>query len=97
MARKRTEGRTNLCVLVATISLVVLADRMALAWVGLPYWIVDERIHYRHRPGVTRTWLTGNPSTASDLGFAISSYASTATVTTTTIFPWSKLRVSSVD
>ncbi len=69
LARKRTEGRTNLCVLVATISLVVLADRMALAWVGLPYWIVDERIHYRHRPGVTRTWLTGNPSTASDLGF----------------------------
>ncbi len=70
LARKRTEERINLCLLVATISLVALADRMVLAWVGLPYWIVDERIHYRHRPGVTRTWLTGNPSTASDLGFS---------------------------
>ena len=68
LARQRTERRINLCILAATVALLVLADRMVLAWVGLPYWIVDQQVHYRHRPGVTRNWLAGNPSTAADLG-----------------------------
>ena len=70
LARRRTERRVNLCILTATVALLVLADRMVLARVGLPYWIVDPQIHYRHRPGVTRTWLAGNPSTGADLGIA---------------------------
>lgn len=68
LTQHRTERRVNLSVLATTVALLVLADRMVLAWVGLPYWIVDPEIHYRHRPGVTRTWLAGNPSTAADLG-----------------------------
>jgi len=46
----------NLAVLVFTLSLFVLSDRLILAKIGLPLWIPDADIHYRHRPGATRVW-----------------------------------------
>lgn len=41
--------------LVLPLALLVLADRFLLVEFGLPLWTHDPLLHYRHRPGVTRT------------------------------------------
>lgn len=45
----------RLLVLGLPIALLVLADRFLLVEFGLPLWTHDPVLHYRHRPGVTRT------------------------------------------
>ena len=46
----------NFSILVTTFSLLILLDRFILVVTGLPYWIPDTEIHYRHRPNVIREW-----------------------------------------
>jgi hypothetical protein len=54
--RKPSNNALNCTVMIVTISLLFLSDRLILAWIGLPYWIPDAKIHYRHRPNTTRLW-----------------------------------------
>ena len=46
----------NIAVLTATILLLILSDRFLLAVLGLPLWMPDMDNHYRHRPGIVRSW-----------------------------------------
>ena len=46
----------NFSILVTTFSLLILLDRFILVVTGLPFWIPDTEIHYRHRPNVIREW-----------------------------------------
>lgn len=49
-----SDGVLNGSILFCTVLLIVLLDRLLLAIIGLPYWIPDPVIHYRHRPGASR-------------------------------------------
>jgi lysophospholipase L1-like esterase len=40
----------------ATCALIVLSDRLLLAYFGLPLWIADLESHYKHRPNAVRSW-----------------------------------------
>ncbi|MBU1717220.1 MAG: hypothetical protein KKG70_16600 [Proteobacteria bacterium] len=50
------ESRTNGAILVTTLALLFLADRLILAIIGLPLWMPDMENHYRHRPNTVRSW-----------------------------------------
>ena len=53
-ARRASERWTGAAMVAATLSLVVLADRGLLVVFGLPNWIPDPVVGYRHRPDVVR-------------------------------------------
>lgn len=53
-ARRTSEGWTGAALLAATLSLVVLADRALLVLFGLPNWMPDPVVGYRHRPNTVR-------------------------------------------
>ena len=57
----RSDLTINTALLTLSFFLIVLFDRMLLAVVGLPYWIPDQDLHYRHRPSITRVWGQHNP------------------------------------
>ena len=40
-AKRKSEGWTGAAMLLATVSLIVLADRALLVYFGLPYWVAD--------------------------------------------------------
>ncbi len=46
----------NIALLIITVILILLADRILLNYFGLPLWEWDEELHYKHRPGLTRYW-----------------------------------------
>lgn len=46
----------NYLVLISTLTLIVISDRILLYHFGLPLWEWDEILHYKHRPGITRYW-----------------------------------------
>ncbi len=46
----------NYLLLIITISLLVLIDRLLLFHFGLPLWEWDEKLHYKQRPNITRYW-----------------------------------------
>ena len=53
-AKRKSEGWTGAAMLLATVSLIVLADRALLVYFGLPYWVADPVVGYRHRPNAVR-------------------------------------------
>ena len=46
----------NILLLLFTISLIVLTDRILLNYFDLPLWEWDEKLHYRHRPNSLKHW-----------------------------------------
>lgn len=50
----------NYLLLITTISLLVVVDRLLLVHFGLPLWEWDEKLHYKHRPNITRYWESYN-------------------------------------
>ncbi len=46
----------NFLILFITILIIVAVDRLLLLYFGLPLWEWDEKLHYKHRPNVTRYW-----------------------------------------
>lgn len=46
----------NYLTLFVTILFIIIADRSLLLYFGLPLWEWDEKLHYKHRPNVTRYW-----------------------------------------
>lgn len=53
---RQTDGRGDgVALLLVLVSLLVLADRLLLVNFGLPLWIHDPVLHYRHRPNAIRT------------------------------------------
>lgn len=46
----------NYLLLTTTIILIVAIDRLLLFHFGLPLWEWDEKLHYKHRPNITRYW-----------------------------------------
>jgi lysophospholipase L1-like esterase len=46
----------NCALLFLTFSLLLLTDRLILAYTGLPYWVPDVEAHYKHRPNTKRYW-----------------------------------------
>ena len=49
-----SERWTGAAILAATVSFVVLVDRALLVVFGLPNWIPDPVVGYRHRPSTVR-------------------------------------------
>lgn len=47
---------TSLSLMFATCALILLSDRLLLAYFGLPLWIADLDNHYKHRPNAVRSW-----------------------------------------
>jgi len=56
LRRKRAPMFGNLILTFLVISWVVLIDRYLLVCFGLPIWIADPVVHFRHRPNAVRTW-----------------------------------------
>jgi lysophospholipase L1-like esterase len=55
-SRSRAGGGVDRAlVIVLPLSLLVLGDRFLLVEFGLPLWTHDTKLHYRHRPDITRT------------------------------------------
>ena len=52
--RLSRERWTGAAMAVGILSLAVIADRALLVYFGLPYWISDTEIGYRHRPNAVR-------------------------------------------
>ena len=50
------KGMGHFITLFATVSVIVLSDRLLLAKYGLPLWVPDAENHYWHRPNVVRSW-----------------------------------------
>ena len=48
-------GTDRALIIVLPLSMLLLADRFLLVELGLPLWSHDAKLHYRHRPGITRT------------------------------------------
>jgi len=46
----------NLSLMFATCALIILSDRLLLAYHGLPLWMADLDNHYKHRPNAIRSW-----------------------------------------
>lgn len=46
----------SLSLMFATCALILLSDRLLLAYFGLPLWIPDVDNHYKHRPNAVRSW-----------------------------------------
>ena len=53
-ARRARERWTGAAILAATVALILLADRGLLVYFGLPYWVSDPDIGYRHRANSVR-------------------------------------------
>ena len=53
-ARRARERWTGVAMTLTILSLVVLVDRALLVVFGLPNWIADPVVGYRHRPNVVR-------------------------------------------
>jgi lysophospholipase L1-like esterase len=47
---------TSLSLMFATCALILLSDRLLLAYFGLPLWIADLDNHYKQRPNAVRSW-----------------------------------------
>ena len=58
-----SELLVRLGLLLFSLALLLMIDRLLLVFFGLPYWIPDPVIHYRHRPNTVRSWWKGNPTT----------------------------------
>ena len=56
VSRKPSNTALNCAVMLVTVSLLSLSDRLILAWIGLPHWIPDAKVRYRHRPNTIRMW-----------------------------------------
>jgi len=56
VAQRQKEFWARAALLIATVSLILLVDRAMLAIWGLPYWIPDPILGYRHRPNTVRVW-----------------------------------------
>ena len=50
----RKGKRPEVGLLLLAISGIALLDRLLLAIIGLPYWVPDTDLHYRHRPNADR-------------------------------------------
>ncbi len=48
----------GITLLVVVSALIVLSDRLLLAFAGLPLWVADAENHYVHRANAVRTWGT---------------------------------------
>ena len=48
----------NYLLLLTTIFLIVVIDRLLLFYFGLPLWEWDEKLHYKHRPNIVRSWIS---------------------------------------
>lgn len=46
----------NYIVLLVTVLILFLIDRLLLLFLGLPLWEWDEKLHYKHRANATRYW-----------------------------------------
>ncbi len=46
----------NILLLLFTVSLIVLIDRLLLNYFDLPLWEWDEKLHYKHRPNSVKHW-----------------------------------------
>jgi len=46
----------NYLLLIMTIIIIVVIDRILLLHFGLPLWEWDATLHYKHRPNITRYW-----------------------------------------
>jgi len=46
----------NITLLLITLSLIVLIDRILLNYFGLPLWEWDEKLHYKHRHNSVKHW-----------------------------------------
>ena len=47
---------TNIAVLMTTCIILLMVDRVLLALLGLPLWMADDKLHYKHRPNAIRSW-----------------------------------------
>ena len=63
LKKVHNEYATNVGLLLGSITFLLLVDRALLVYTGLPYWIPDSQIHYKHRPNTTRMWWRDNPTT----------------------------------
>jgi len=52
----RTQLPARATLLLVSLSAIVLADRLIVACVGLPLWVPDRELLFRHRPGAVRSW-----------------------------------------
>ncbi len=61
----------NILLLLSTILVIILIDRLLLLYFGLPLWEWDEKLHYKHRPNVTKYWRGKNnkPIIINEYGF----------------------------
>jgi len=50
----------NVVLLIFSVVIIVMVDRALLAYWGLPHWIPDTRLHYRHRPSTIRINIAHN-------------------------------------
>lgn len=46
----------NFLTLIVTILILISLDRLLLLYFGLPLWEWDEKLHYKHRPNITKYW-----------------------------------------
>ena len=63
LRRYGSEPLVRLGLLLVSVVFLLMMDRLLLVVFGLPYWIPDPVIHYRHRPNTVRSWWKGNPTT----------------------------------
>jgi hypothetical protein len=54
ISRTGSTGVENLCVLIITISLIIVADRLALVYYGRSPYMADKVVQFRLRPNVER-------------------------------------------
>jgi lysophospholipase L1-like esterase len=50
----------NAALLIFSVAIIVMVDRALLAYWGLPHWIPDTQLHYRHRPSTIRINIAHN-------------------------------------
>lgn len=70
--RPRSRWFAGALVLLAVLLLIAAADRVLLAYYGLPLWEADPVLHFRHRANVRSAWpewLGGKPLHTNRLGF----------------------------
>lgn len=60
--RARSQSARGVTLLVITVSSLLLLDRLLLVVFGLPLWVPDPILTYRHRPNAVRSWRhSGDP------------------------------------
>ncbi len=52
----------NFLLLLSTLSVIFIVDRLLLLHFGLPLWEWDSTLHYKHRPNITKYWDIYNKS-----------------------------------